>query len=73
MFIVSQDRKFSLNTSVISRLFLDDDHKLYAYCGETDEALLLGAYKTSDGAMDAMIDVIEAIQEGKTYQVPADD
>lgn len=71
MYIISQNRKFSLNESVISRFFLDEDRKLYAYCGESDEALLLGEYKTADSALDVMVAVIDAIEAGKNYQMPA--
>lgn len=73
MYIISQNRKFSLNASVISRFFLDEDHSLYAYCGESDETLLLGEYKTSGSALDAMVAVLDALDTGKPYSMPADD
>lgn len=71
MFIVTQDKQFSVKASTISRFFIDEDHSLYAYCGEDGE-LLLGKYQTSDGALDAMVAILEALETGKTYQVPAD-
>lgn len=72
MFIVSQDRKFSLNASIVNWFHIDADHNVFARCGEKNE-VLLGKYKTSDRAIDAMVAVLDALDTGKPYSMPADD
>lgn len=72
MFIISQNKKFSLNTTSISRFHLDENHSVFAYCADSDESLLLGEYKTADKALDAMVEVTTAIWEGRNYQMPDD-
>lgn len=73
MIITSQDRKNKLNHHNISRFHLDGDHSIYAYHGESDEATLLGTYKTSDRALDVEVEITDAIWNGRDYQMPTDD
>lgn len=73
MFIFSQSGNISINSKGISRFHIDEDHNIFSYCADSDETLLLGSYSTSDKALDAMVAVVDAIEAGQTYRMPADE
>lgn len=73
MFIYNQIGNISVKAENISRFHVDEGHNVFSYCADGDETLLLGSYSTSDKAMDALVSVIDAVEAGKTYRMPADD
>lgn len=73
MFIFNQAGNISVRSERISRFHVDEAHNLFAYSADSDETMLLGSYSTSDKALDAMVAVIDAIEAGENYRLPADD
>lgn len=73
MFIISQFGNISINSKSISRFHVDEDGNIFSYSAESDETMLLGAYSAPDKALDALVAVVDAIEAGKTYRMPADD
>lgn len=73
MFIFNQIGNISVKAEKISRFHVDEGHNVFSYCADGDETLLLGSYSTSDKAMEALVAVVDAIETGKNYRMPADD
>lgn len=73
MFIFNQAGNISVRSERISRFHVDEDGNIFSYCADSDETLLLGSYGASDKALDAMVAVINAIEAGQNYRMPADD
>lgn len=73
MFIISQFGNISINSKSVSRFHVDEDGNIFSYSADSDETLLLGSYSTSDKALDALVAVVDAVEAGKNYRMPADE
>lgn len=76
MFVTSQSGDISIRSDLIKWFSLDETHNVSVYCRENNSnpiKMLVGTYKTSSKAIDAMIEVVDAIEAGKNYRMPADD
>lgn len=73
MFIFNQSGNISVRSDRVSRFHVDEDSNIFSYCADSDETMLLGSYSAPGKALDALVAVVDAVEAGKNYRMPADD